>query len=488
MNNRRLSPCLTVMLVAFCLTPTVLADPIARYVIYMIADGAGYSTYECTGDYTGTTGRMTVNGLGWVGRAMSVYPLRRGPQPVAGAVGLRQDAKTVYNSTQAWDPTPIKPIEGLEFTGYLWHDQTYPDSACTISASMTGVKTYNNALDVDGNGKPVETFAQSIWAKGMTTGVVTTVQVSDATPAGFAGVSNESRVNRPEIIRDMLATPYIDVIMGAGNPDYDNDGRTKTSPNYKWIGRATWDHLKQQPGSQNAGSWQLIQTKEEFENLAQGTLEPYDPHRKLIGVVTRYEGKQQYRSNDGGFSKPNYTTPPGQDMRTDVPDLPTMVRGALNILLRNDKGFFLGIEQGEVDRAMHANHLGRMIEAMMEFNDTVAFIDAYLTANTGRDDMPNYTNTLLVVTADHDHQLYGPNSDNVAFDPIVDNGPGKLPGARFQTTEHSNHLVPVYAKGVGSELLERYATQSDPVRGAYLDQTDLYTIFMTVTGLASQEK
>lgn len=462
---------------------SVAAAQRAKNVIYLIADGAGYNTYVATGYFNGDFGSECVRGPGWKGFGMSTYPLRTSTSPG----GLEQDPHAVYDPAKNWDTTLVG--EGaLEFQGYAWTSDTAPDSAATLSSSMTGVKSFNNAVNVDGAGNPLVTFARLAYqARGMRTGIVTTVQWPDATPAAFSGICNISRTHRNQIADQMLAAPYIEVIMGAGNPDYDDDGNRRPTPDHYWISGATWDDLKDGDAGGFSKNWQLIQDQAEFEKLADGSLVPA-PGKKILGVVKSFDGKQQHRSADGGRTT-NYTTLPNQHLRSDVPELKTMVRGALR-LVENPDGFFLGIEQGEVDRAMHANHLGRMIEAMLEFNAAVAWLDDYLTANAGNPDKPNYDNTLVIVTADHDHLLLGPDADTVPYQELVDNGAGKLPGAKFQTKEHSNQLVPIFAKGPGSELLAHYADQTDRYsdaqsrtfgHGKYLDQSELFTIFLCVT-------
>src|SRR5262249_43090347 len=140
----------------------------------------------------------------------------------------------------------------------------------------------NNAVNVNGNGTPLATFAQIANQQfGMRTGIVTTVQWSDATPAAFSGVSNVARGNRGEVSNAMLNAPYIDVIMGAGNPDYDNDGNLRGSPIYAsntgssgagWVTQTSWNDLKDNDASGLSAQWQLIQNKADFDALANGTL------------------------------------------------------------------------------------------------------------------------------------------------------------------------------------------------------------------------
>ena len=50
----------------------------------------------------------------------------------------------------------------------------------------------------------------------------------------------------------------------------------------------------------------------------------------------------------------------------------------------------------------------------------------------------------------------------------------------WNTGGHSNSLIPVFARGVGAEHLVQLATGVDPVRGAYLDNTDLFTVAAAV--------
>jgi alkaline phosphatase len=100
----------------------------------------------------------------------------------------------------------------------------------------------------------------------------------------------------------------------------------------------------------------------------------------------------------------------------------------------------------------------------------VGAVEAWVERHGGWDE------TLLVVTADHDHLLWGPNADAVAFDPLADRGPGRLPGHRWLGTGHSNALVPLFARGAVAETFPARAAHTDPVRGAYLDQTDVFRI------------
>ena len=99
---------------------------------------------------------------------------------------------------------------------------------------------------------------------------------------------------------------------------------------------------------------------------------------------------------------------------------------------------------------MHANNIGRMIEERMEFDDAVEAVSAYLDANTNGN---NWSNTLVIVTGDHDHLLLGPESDTVPYQDrfriVVQ---GAVPGYKWQHTNTAISSVPLYARGPGADL------------------------------------
>jgi alkaline phosphatase len=85
----------------------------------------------------------------------------------------------------------------------------------------------------------------------------------------------------------------------------------------------------------------------------------------------------------------------------------------------------------------------------------------------------NWGETLLIVTGDHETgYLTGPGSDP-AWEPIVNNGAGVLPGMEWHSTNHTNSLMVLSAKGDAARMFSRYAVANDPVRGPYLDNTDV---------------
>jgi alkaline phosphatase len=125
------------------------------------------------------------------------------------------------------------------------------------------------------------------------------------------------------------------------------------------------------------------------------------------------------------------------------------------------------IEGGAVDWASHGNNSGRMIEEQIDFDNAVRAVIDWVQANS------NWGDTLLVVTGDHETgYLTGPGSDPL-WNPIINNGAGNLPGMEWHSGDHTNSLIPLFAKGDAARMFKSYADEFDPVRGRYLDNTEL---------------
>jgi len=429
--------------------------PTARNIIIMVSDGAGYNTWQAAAMYEGRLGREVYDGPGWVAFGCSTFPLNRSKVPTGGG---DQDAAVVYDPVKAWDNASDAQYR---FGGYRFLKTTWTDSAAAATALAAGVKTYNSAINWTNDNQSLtgRTIAELAKARGKAVGVVTTVPWSHATPAGLGGAHNINRSNYEAIANEMLNAPYLDVIMGAGHPEFDDNGTARAKPSARYVGGpATWQALKK---GTHPGGWTLVQTKAEFEALAAGPTPG-----KVLGVAQVASTLQQAR---GAYQATD--TPDSAPRNENVPTLATMVRAALNVLDDDPDGFYLHIEGGAVDWANHGNQPARMIEEQLDFLRAVEAVTAWVQTHGG------WGRTLLILTADHDCGLvWGPHSDTVPYEPIVDRGAGKMPALRYNSNSHTNSLVPVYAIGAGSSLFAEYAVRRDPVYGPYVDNTDLFRV------------
>ncbi len=420
-------------------------DPRPKNVIVMISDGMGYNAM-LAGDYFqyGATGNQVYQQFP-VRKAMSTYS-------VAGS----------YDPPQAWG-----------FFDYLKKSPT--DSAAAATAMSTGVKTYDAGIGVDVDGKRLYHVAERAEALKKSTGVISTVEWSHATPAGYVA-HNASRNDYEGIAKEMINDSAIDVIMGAGSPLYDDNGAPLAAPGtYKYVGGVdTWNALvngtagDDADGDGDADPFALIQSKFQFERLAHAKKTP----ARVCGTVRAATTTQQNRAGDK-MAAP-YTVP----MNVNVPDLKIMTKAALNVLDNNRRGFFLMVEGGAVDWAGHANQPGRIIEEQIDFNKSVNAVCRWVERYS------NWNETLVIVTADHETgYLWGPGTGagaagNGTWIPVVNNGEDTLPGMQFNTGDHTTSLVPVFARGAGADDLAATATKTDSVRGKYLDNTAIAdTIF-----------
>ena len=80
------------------------------------------------------------------------------------------------------------------------------------------------------------------------------------------------------------------------------------------------------------------------------------------------------------------------------PLLKDATRAALKVLSKNKNGFFLLVEQGDIDLANHANDYRWMIGAMWDLDEAVRAAVEFV--DRPGDDI-TWANTLLIVTSDH---------------------------------------------------------------------------------------
>jgi alkaline phosphatase len=108
-----------------------------------------------------------------------------------------------------------------------------------------------------------------------------------------------------------------------------------------------------------------------------------------------------------------------------------------------------------------------MIEEQIDFNNAVEEVCDWVKANS------NWGETLLIVTGDHEcGYLWGPGS-NPEFLPIPESGAGLVPPMQWYSGGHSNALIPLFGKGPLANILKGWAAGDDPVRGAYIDNTQI---------------
>ncbi len=434
-----------VCIFVLCISQAAWSVP-AKNVILMIGDGQGFNHIQAADYYIGRKQPFE----SWpVHLAMAHYPGSGSQKPIAP--GEPVIARGSYDPAKAW----------TDF-GYVKINPT--DSAAAATAMATGVKTYNHAIGMDLYGKRVENISEIAKSLGKSAGVVTSVPWSHATPAGFCA-HNIDRNNYAAIAKEIINKSQMDVVMGAGHPDYNNDGRLlKKAGDAQYVGgAATWNALKAGTAG-GSNRWTLIQTRAQFRALASGPTP-----KRVCGTAEVGYTLQQARSGDPA-------TPFATPLNANVPTLAEMTAGALNVLDNNQKGFFLMIEGGAIDLASHANQKGRVIEETMAFNEAVEAVILWVDTHS------NWNETLVIVTGDHETgYLTGPDSGQIkgkgpVWNKLVNNGKGKLPGFEWHSNGHTNSLIPIFARGCGAEGFTDCVIGTDRIRGPYVNNIAIFQV------------
>lgn len=409
-------------------------SPLAKNVIMLISDGAGQSTWDAASYYRhGELGKEIYDGYA-VQHYMSTTPLTTSATPTNTA-----QPGMVYDPTKAWSAAPSPG--GFAAYDYLKTGPT--DSAAAATALASGQKTYNNAINYDNFGRPLKNISDYATEGGRSVGVVSDVQWTHATPAGFAA-HNISRNDYGGIAREIVESGQASVVMGAGHPFYDANGNFRLPASeaaYNFVGGSK-TFMELISGNTD---YTFIDSEAQFNALADGSYK-LDAGEKILGTF-RNSNTLQY-NRDGSA--------PGNPLE-GVPTLSTMATGALNVLSQDEDGFFLMVEGGAVDWAAHANNLGRIVEEQISFNEMVEAVHAWVERNS------SWEETLVIVTTDHANGLMlGPDSSTQAFQTIANNGKGVLPDVKWHSGNHTNELVPIFAHGKGAELITAAATKTDP--------------------------
>lgn len=428
-------------------------DELPKNIIVFIADGCGENTQRAFELWRGEPARY--QSAEWDRFSVATYALRMSIRPSRDLPPLAQDPRLVYDPAKAWDTTLSESASGgypFFFEGYRWLRATAPDSANTATAMFTGTATYRGAINVDGEGKPIGSVAEAARAKGLAVGVVSSVPFNHATPACAAGAHVPKRSMYHQIASQMLTAGVCDVIAGTGHPAYDDNGEPRTAPKHTYISETDWLALTagDMIPTDSDTPWSFVDETADIRALAVGPV----PER-LFMLARVGETLQQERSP---WTKGDSTPPDGHELTPGLPTLQDLTLAALNRLDDDPDGFFLVVEGGAVDWAMHGNQIGRMIEEMTDFHSAIEAVCGILDAG---DRGYDWANTLVIVTADHDHLLWGPESDTIPFQPLTDNGPGVLPGYLWHSDNHSNLPVPMFVRGCGSGVFADIPTMPD---------------------------
>lgn len=377
-----------------------------------------------------------------------------------GMAQAHRDAGQLF-SVGAYAPLVMDslPYAGLIGTNSVTEGELITDSAAAATSFATGVKTFNGAIGVDASGASVPTLMELAKAAGKSVGIVTTSQVTDASPAAFAA-HVQDRDEQSEIARQFIEETQVDVILGGGED--------------RWLPAGTPGAFPDNPPEDDeeaseSDKGDLIAKAQElgyaYVSDADGLASATGP--KLLGLFANEEMFQQRPEEQGDLYEPVVT-------------LDKMTAKAIEILSANPAGFVLFVEEEAIDEMSHSNNATLMLKGVQELDKAVTVGLDYASANP---------DTLLLVTADHECgglTIEGPDDPDYpdesgtggADDISAEDGPFPVADSGYTfildwtTTGHTGVRVPITSVGPGAEQLT-----------GVFENTYLFVVLATVLGL-----
>lgn len=238
----------------------------------------------------------------------------------------------------------LENFRNIGFSKTYSSDNYITDSAAGGTALSSGIKTYNGAIGVDPDKKPVPNIREMAEKKGLKTGLVSTSAITHATPASFIAHAS-SRSSYEDIAADFLKT-NIDVFIGGGIKNFEDrkDGKNLSK------------ELKDK-------GYQVLYNIEDIQKIKSGKL--------------------------AGFTAQEHNAPMPERGEILVPATQT----AINLLSQGKKGFFLMIEGSEIDFLAHENKTPGVVLETLDFDRAIGAALKFAASNG---------ETLIIVTADHE--------------------------------------------------------------------------------------
>ncbi len=271
------------------------------------------------------------------------------------------------------------------------------------------MKSYNNSINVDENGRFVPTLFNSLQKQGWKVGTVTSVPFDHASPSAIYA-HNVHRNDYQGLARDMLGLegvgqqtgkderhPGLDVVIGAGHGQ-----NAKTGGNV-FIA----DEDRKAINVANGGRYVVVGTEAGVKGakaLQEAAQNAAKEGHKLFGLFGTNTNHLPFQTANGDFHPAKGIRDSAESYEpadlTENPTLADMTRSALTVLAaKPGEPFALFVEAGDVDFALHDNNLDNAIGAIFSGEAAIRVITDWVEANS------NWDESVLIVTSDHGHYL-----------------------------------------------------------------------------------
>jgi len=259
---------------------------------------------------------------------------------IGDGTGLAQISAGLFTNKNVLNLAQIRSI-GLVKTQAA--DDFTTDSAAGATAFSTGHKTNNRALGVDPKGEPLQNLPELLHTKGYYSGIITTDQMTGATPAAF--YAHESERDNSNEIAAWLAKSPINLFLGGGKNNFTQLGTDRISE-------------LEDAGYELSDAVESIATSESDK----------------VGVFISESSPPSMVKGRGDLLAKSATL-------------------ALQFFEKHQKPFFLMIEAAKIDSGGHENDTEMIVSEMLDFDQAIGTVMQYV---------DNHPGTLLIVTADHE--------------------------------------------------------------------------------------
>ncbi|MBR4598248.1 MAG: alkaline phosphatase [Opitutales bacterium] len=232
------------------------------------------------------------------------------------------------------------------------NDSLITDSAASATAIACGEKTDNHFVGVTPKGERLESVAEAAKKAGKKVGIVTSVTLNHATPAGFYA-HNTNRSSEYEIALDLIGSNFD--YFGGGGIARHKDEKAKS---YKGD---IYDLAREK-------GYEVFVGAKEFEKIPEGC-------KKTIAVENKGGALPYFIDNQKTTRLADFTK-----------------KGIE--LLDNPKGFFMMVEGGKIDWMCHANDAATTIMEILELDSAIKVALDFAKKHP--------LQTLIVVTGDHE--------------------------------------------------------------------------------------
>lgn len=300
---------------------------------------------------------------------------------IGDGMGLTQISAGMYvnNNQTVLEDFPVIGLSKTHATNSL-----VTDSAASGTAMACGEKTYNGVLGISSRNQKLESVLEICEDNGYNTGLIANSSIVHATPASF--YANIDSRRKYEEIALQLSESHVDYFIGGGK--------------------------------------RYFNKREDNRNLIK--------EMDKVAVVKNFNAYQKSDADRIGFFTFNDEPPSIIDGRP--PLLAKYLTATLDKLENRVEPFFLMVEGSQIDWGGHANDIEYITSEFIEFNEAIG-----VALNFAK----NNSNTLVIVTADHETGGLAITMGKTKGYEIV---------ASFNTGGHSATMVPVFSYGRFSEL------------------------------------